>query len=119
MTWLDERAGDDYCYLTTTGRISGRSHEIEIWFGAEGHTVYLLSGGGTRSDWVRNLAAQPRVALRIAGEERSGRARLVDDPEEDRLARRLLVDKYAPRYRGSLDRWGRESLPVAIDLEEA
>ncbi len=26
---LAERNG----YLTTTGRVSGRSHEIEIWFG--------------------------------------------------------------------------------------
>ena len=28
--WADEQ----YCYLTTAGRRTGRSHEIEIWFGA-------------------------------------------------------------------------------------
>ena len=25
---------DDYCYLTTTGRRSGRPHRIEIWYAA-------------------------------------------------------------------------------------
>ena len=30
---LNERlAGQQYCYLTTTGRVSGNAHEIEIWF---------------------------------------------------------------------------------------
>ena len=27
-------AADDYCYLTTTGRRSGRPHRIEIWYAA-------------------------------------------------------------------------------------
>ena len=27
-----EHAAEQYCYLTTTGRVSGRPHEIEIWF---------------------------------------------------------------------------------------
>ena len=117
MPWLEDRAGLDYLYLTTRGRRTGRPHEVEIWFGAGAETVYLLSGGGDRSDWVRNLLADPRVTVRIDGERRSGRARRVQDPGEDEMARRLLVDKYAPRYRGSLDRWGRESLPVAIDLD--
>lgn len=43
-------ADDDFCYLTTTGRRSGRSHTIEIWFALSGHTLYLLSGGRDRSD---------------------------------------------------------------------
>jgi hypothetical protein len=48
-------SGEDYCYLTTKGRVSGRPHEIEIWFGVHGNTLYLLSGGGEESDWVKNL----------------------------------------------------------------
>src|SRR5207253_9821463 len=34
----------DYCYLTTRGRVSGNPHTIESWYGAEGDTLYLLSG---------------------------------------------------------------------------
>ncbi len=29
---LKTLADEDFCYLTTTGRISGRAHTIEIWF---------------------------------------------------------------------------------------
>jgi deazaflavin-dependent oxidoreductase (nitroreductase family) len=110
-------AEEPYCYLTTTGRVSGEPREIEIWFGLVGATVYLLSGGGDRSDWVRNLRRDPAVAVRIAGTTWPGRARIVQDADEDERARTLLVDKYAPGYSGDLDGWRRRSLPVAIDLE--
>jgi deazaflavin-dependent oxidoreductase (nitroreductase family) len=115
----DERspADLDYCYLTTTGRHTGRPHRIEIWFALSNGVVYLLSGGGDRSDWVRNLTISPDVAIEIDGEQRTRQARVVTDPAEDATARRLVVDKYVPRYRGDLDEWGRTSLPVAIDWE--
>ena len=110
-------AEEPYCYLTTTGRVSGEPREIEIWFGLVGATVYLLSGGGVRSNWVRNLRRDPAVTVRIAGATWPGRARIVEDADEDERARTLLVDKYAPGYSGNLDGWRRRSLPVAIDLE--
>jgi nitroimidazol reductase NimA-like FMN-containing flavoprotein (pyridoxamine 5'-phosphate oxidase superfamily) len=50
---LSSLASEDYCYLTTTGRVTGHPHEIEIWFGMDGDTIYLLSGGGEKSDWVK------------------------------------------------------------------
>src|SRR6185312_13518616 len=34
----------DYCYITTTGRRSGKPHTIEIWFALDGRTLYLLAG---------------------------------------------------------------------------
>jgi deazaflavin-dependent oxidoreductase (nitroreductase family) len=110
-------AVESYCYLTTTGRVSGQPREIEIWFGLDGATVYLLSGGGDRSNWVRNLQRDPAVTVRIAGTTWPGRARIVEDADEDERARTLLVDKYTRRYSGNLDGWRRRSLPVAIDLE--
>ncbi len=36
--WLSEHADVDGCDVTTTGRRSGRPHEIEIWFGVIGLT---------------------------------------------------------------------------------
>ena len=68
---------EDFCYLTTVGRVTGRTHEIEIWFALEGHTLYMLSGGRDRSDWVKNLRHNPEVTVRIGGERFEGRARLV------------------------------------------
>ncbi len=113
---LEQLAGDDFCYLTTTGRVTGRSHTIEIWFALHGSTLYMLSGGGSRADWVKNLRHDPRVTIRLGTEHISGHARVVDDTAEDARARQLLVDKYAPRYAGDLSDWGRTALPVAVDL---
>jgi deazaflavin-dependent oxidoreductase (nitroreductase family) len=107
---------EDFCYLTTTGRVSGRPHTIEIWFALEGGTLYMLSGGRERSDWVKNLRRNPAVTVRIADSVSEGGARVVGDADEDALARRLLLEKYGQRYGGDLSRWGRTALPVAIDL---
>ncbi len=106
----------DYCYVTTKGRRSGRPHTIEIWFATRGSVVYLLSGDGGRSDWVRNIRAHPTVGLRLGERDMICRARVVHDPEEDALARDLLLDKYAARYAGDLSEWGRTALPIAIEL---
>ena len=106
------------CDVTTVGRISGRPHRIEIWFAHYNGTAYLLSGGGDRSDWVRNLIANRAVTVDVAGVSLSGSGRIVEaGTDEDRLARNLVFDKYTPTYDGDLTEWRDTALPVAIDLE--
>jgi deazaflavin-dependent oxidoreductase (nitroreductase family) len=120
MTGTEPAAGsvdEQFCYLTTMGRISGRQHTVELWFARYGGTVYLLSGGGNRADWVRNLSRQPRVTLRVGVARWAGHARLVTDPDEDRLARDLVAGKYQPTYSGDLSTWRETALPVAIDVQ--
>jgi deazaflavin-dependent oxidoreductase (nitroreductase family) len=117
---MDDQGAQPFCYLTTTGRVSGRPHTIEIWFALQDHTLYLLSGGGDRSDWVRNLLTRPEVTVRLGRRDAAalaGRARLVEaGSDEDELARRLVAGKYQPGYGGDLSGWRRSSLPVAVDL---
>ncbi len=115
-TDLTQLADADYCYLTTTGRVTGRPHTIEIWFALDGPTLYMLSGGGASADWVKNLLRAPEVAVRIAEVTWAGRGRVVERAEEDALARRIVVAKYQPRYTGDLTDWGITALPVAVDL---
>ena len=109
--------GSDYCYLTTSGRRTGRPHRIEIWYAAEGDTLYLLSGGGRTSDWVQNISADPAVLVELDGEMRRARGRMVEDDVEAEHARTLVFDKYSPRYSGDLTAWRTRALPVAIDLD--
>ena len=107
---------EEYCYLTTIGRVSGRPHEIEIWFGTHSGTLYLLSGS-ERSDWVRNLLKDPAVTVRIAKHLFSGTARVVNDKEEERRARYLIAEKYQEWEEGkTLSQWAQTALPVAIDV---
>ncbi len=115
MTDAGSAGALDYCYLTTTGRRTDRPHRIEIWFAVGAGAAYLLSGGGERSDWVRNLVVSPDVVVEIGDDRRATRARVVTDGDEDALARRLVLEKYTPRYRGDLTAWGRTALPVAVD----
>ena len=115
---MTEPAELDFCYVTTTGRRSGRPHTIEIWFALRGQTVYLRSGGGEGSAWVKNLREHPTIGLRLGDRDLICPARTVEDAEEDALARRLLLEKYAPRDPDDLVEWSRTALPLAIDLPE-
>ena len=94
MSWLAPHADGDYCYLTTVGRRTGRPHEVEIWFGVSGDTLYMISGNGPGADWYRNALATPAVRLRIATELRTGVARNVAHPAERRVVGELMGAKY-------------------------
>ena len=114
---LVDATDDDFCYLTTCGRVTRIPHEIEIWFARDGSTLYLMSGGGERSDWVRNLRADPTVTVRVRDVTFSATARVVDGrTDEDAHARQLVYDKFQPRYEGNLDEWRERALPVALDV---
>jgi deazaflavin-dependent oxidoreductase (nitroreductase family) len=110
-------AGEAFCYVTTVGRRTGRPHTIEIWFGLAGSTLYLLSGGGERSDWFRNLRANPAVIVRLGDRELDATARVVTDEAEEAMARRLLAGKYQDWREGRpLSGWATTAVPVALDL---
>ena len=110
-------AAEQYCYLTTRGRVTGRVHRIEIWFAIDESTLYLLSGGGRSSDWVKNLLHSPSVVVEIGSGRFAGQARIVADAAEEERARALVHDKYAGSYGGDLTGWRRSALPIAVDLE--
>jgi deazaflavin-dependent oxidoreductase (nitroreductase family) len=107
---------EEYCYVTTTGRVSGRPHRIEIWFGMQSQTLYLLSGDG-KSDWVKNMRVQPTVTVELGGRTFAAQTRIVSDQQEDALTRRLLAGKYQGWHEGlPFSEWAQTALPVAIDL---
>lgn len=117
-TDLQHFSDDDFCYLTTTGRVSGRPHTIEIWFALAGRTLYMLAGGRYAADWVKNVQRTPAVQVRLRDQIFGGVGRIVEATEEDALARRLVVGKYQSRDADDLSEWGRTALAVAVDLGE-
>lgn len=119
MTEGSGLGSEPFCYLTTTGRVSGRSHRIEIWFALRDDVVYLLSGGREDADWVRNILVSPQVVLEIADVKRLTHARMVEPgTAEDALARLLMLEKYDGPGE-NLTEWARTSLPIAIAWEPA
>ena len=119
MTWLAPFLGEENCYVTTTGRRSGKRHEVEIWFGVHGETLYLISGNGPAADWYRNALATPAVAVRIEGQTRQGSARDVLDPAERRLVGELMGAKYPwdgdPSIGLTFDAWCFDVPALAIE----
>jgi deazaflavin-dependent oxidoreductase (nitroreductase family) len=105
---------EPFCYLTTTGRLTGQPRTIEIWFALSDGTLYMLSGNRDGADWVKNALRQPRVTIKIRESSFDARARMMKDNSEDALARRLLYEKYSPS-----EEWARTSLPLAFDLMTA
>jgi len=110
------------CYLETTGRMTGKPHEVEMWFAADPDapgTLYLLSGGGERRDWVKNIRRSSAVSVRIGDARYLGSARIVPPAgSADRRAREIVAAKYQGWSAGQpFSQWARESLAVAIELE--
>ena len=120
--WLVERAEIECCYLTTTGRRSGRPHEIEIWFGVVESTLYLISGNGPSADWFQNLLVDPNVTVRIEQETRSGRASVVTDSEERRRVGDVMGAKYVwdgdPAIGLTYPAWCYEVPAAAVEFDD-
>lgn len=108
---------EDYCYLTTRGRVSGKPHTIEIWFTILDGVLYMLSGGRDRSDWVLNLQSEPAVQLRIGDRRWDATARVAEERRADDHIRKAVADKYRARGSTDLDEWERRAMPIAVEAQ--
>jgi deazaflavin-dependent oxidoreductase (nitroreductase family) len=114
---FERLSGEDFAYLTTTGRKSGKPHRIEIWFAIEDGRMFLLSGGGDRADWLRNIRKNGDVRIQVSSQSTEARARVARAGAEDQRARELLDGKYMGWKQGKrLSSWARGSTPVVIEL---
>ena len=77
--------------LRSRGRTSGLVREAPlgyvIWEGA----VYVWAGFGPKTQWLRNIEADPRVEVVLPGRSFSGLAEVVTDPDERVRAGRALT----------------------------
>ena len=114
---FERMADEDFAYVTTTGRVTGKRHTIEIWFALRDGVIYMLSGGGAGADWVKNIKKDGDVRIRIGSQTVPARARIVRaGTKEDQLARELLDGKYMGWREGKrLSSWARNALPVAVE----
>lgn len=115
MSEIDSAA--TYGYLKTTGRVSGKSHEVEIWFAVEDNTIFVLSGSGGKSDWCYNLDHAADAVFRISAVDHRVRGRRIVDTAEAKSAKAVVYAKYSPTYRGDLSEWRERSAAFAFDLQ--
>lgn len=77
--------------LETRGRISGRKVRTPLAATRFGGHVIVATLRGQRSQWVLNLAADPKVRFWVGGRAREGRAFVVHE------GKRFRVPKSLPR----------------------
>ena len=101
-----------WALLETTGRKSGRPWRNPVGNGLDGNTFWIVAEHGNQAGYVKNIKANPRVRLRVAGRWRNGVAHLL--PEDDARARQRTL----PRGNAALVRlMGTNLLTVRVDLE--
>ena len=71
--------------LETTGRTSGLPRRTPLGGRRVGDSFWLVSEFGERSQYVRNIKADPRVRVRLHGRWHTGTAHLL--PDDDPVAR--------------------------------
>lgn len=99
--------------LETTGRVSGLPRRTPVGGRRVGDAFWLVSEFGERSQYVRNIRADPRVRVRIRGRWHTGTAHPL--PEDDPVARLRSL----PRMNSAAVRAvGAGLLTVRVDLDD-
>ncbi|MEV0206967.1 nitroreductase/quinone reductase family protein [Streptomyces sp. NPDC050788] len=99
--------------LETTGRTSGLPRRTPVGGRRVGDAFWLVSEFGERSQYVRNIKADPRVRIRLHGHWHTGTAHLL--PDDDPLTRLRTL----PRMNSMAVRTvGAGLLTVRVDLAD-
>ncbi|MGW8889807.1 nitroreductase/quinone reductase family protein [Streptomyces sp. NPDC055749] len=100
------------CLLETTGRKSGLPRRTPVGGRRVGQTFWIVSEFGEKSQYVRNIQADPRVRVRIGRRWYAGTAGLL--PDDDPRARLRAL----PRLNSATVRVvGTNLLTVRVDLD--
>jgi deazaflavin-dependent oxidoreductase (nitroreductase family) len=83
-------APNAFALLQTTGRNSGKPRFTAVGSGLDGDEFWLVSECGKRSDYIRNLIAQPAVRIKVGRQWLNGIATVIGD--DDPVARRRRID---------------------------
>ncbi len=82
--------------------------------------MYLISGNGPTADWYLNMLADPVVTVKLAGEQRIGRASAVTDIEERHRCGDMMGAKYVwdgdPSIGLTYQAWCYDVPAIAIDF---
>jgi hypothetical protein len=110
---------EKHLYLTTVGRVTGRSHTVELWFAVSDGNMYL-SHEGSPTDWMKNLQKTDHVEITVTDKRFTGRARIISDIEVFNRGKNALYHKYyddAPA--AIIDDWFSESSIIEISAIES
>ena len=116
---LEKVASQKFIHLTTSGRRSGKSHTVELWFANRNGKVYL-SHEGEETDWMKNIKKNGQVSFEIGGRDFAGKACYLEDgTEEAWIGKVALYEKYYGKAtREVIEDWFSLSRLIAIETQQ-
>jgi deazaflavin-dependent oxidoreductase (nitroreductase family) len=83
--------------ITVTGRKSGRTISIPVWFVLDNNKLYLLPVSGSDTQWYKNVLMNPSIRFKAGGAE----AQLKVVPITDRAQVSSVAEKFRAKYGAS------------------
>ena len=99
--------------LETTGRKSGEPRRTPLGGSKVGNQFWFVSEFGEKSQYVKNIKANPNVRVRLRGRWHTGTAHLVpDDDPQERLRSLPQFNSFGVRT------FGTNLLTIRVDLTD-
>lgn len=83
--------------ISVTGRKSGRTISIPVWFVLEGRKLYLLPVQGSDTQWYKNVLQNPQIRISARDEEAEFRAIPLTDARPVASVVERFRDKYGAK----------------------
>lgn len=83
--------------ITVTGRKSGRTISIPVWFVSKDDRLYLLPVQGSDTQWYKNVLKNPMIRIEARGAE----AEVKGVPVTDGKRVASVVEKFREKYGAS------------------
>jgi len=93
-TLLDRLARLRQIHISVTGRKSGKTITVPVWFVLDGTTLYLLPVQGSDTQWFKNILKNPQIRISARGKE----SELQVTPLRGAKAVDSVIDKFREKY---------------------
>ena len=103
--------------LTTTGRKSGKLRVTPLQYEEINGDIYIASARGTKSDWFRNIVANPKVKVRVKSRQFEGEAEPITDPNRIADFLEIRLQRHPKMIGAILQREGVSKKPNRVELE--
>ncbi|HSY66654.1 MAG TPA: nitroreductase family deazaflavin-dependent oxidoreductase [Terriglobales bacterium] len=80
--------------ISVTGRKSGRTISIPVWFVLDEDKLYLLPVQGSDTQWYKNVLKNPSIRIRAGGAEAEFKAVPITDGKQVAS----VLDKFRAKY---------------------
>ena len=93
--------------ISVTGRKSGRTISLPIWFVWDDRQLYLLPVKGSDTQWYKNVVNRPSIRIDVGGAQAELKVDTIIDPKQVKTVVEKFRGKYGPgdvkKYYSKLD----------------